>query len=54
MQDAPMGFVVAMTDSLAEATMDFMAKDPANADEHCGVGSTLCAGCWADFLFMND
>lgn len=38
MRDAPMEFVVAMMNSLAEATMDFMINDPANADEHCRVG----------------
>jgi AcrR family transcriptional regulator len=43
MRDAPMGFVVAMMNSLAEATMDFMVKDPANADEHCRIGfDALC------------
>ncbi|MGD0700284.1 MAG: TetR/AcrR family transcriptional regulator [Trebonia sp.] len=34
MRDAPMGFVVALMNSLAEATMDYMVTDPANADEH--------------------
>jgi AcrR family transcriptional regulator len=38
MRDAPMEFVVALVNSLAEATMDFMAGDPANADEGCQVG----------------
>jgi AcrR family transcriptional regulator len=38
MRDAPMGFVIAMASSLAEATMDFMVSDPANADEHCRLG----------------
>jgi AcrR family transcriptional regulator len=38
MRDAPMGFVVAIMNSVAEATMDFMVIDPANADEHCRVG----------------
>jgi AcrR family transcriptional regulator len=43
MRDAPMGFVVAMMTSLAEATMDFMVKDPANAVDHCGAGfEALC------------
>jgi AcrR family transcriptional regulator len=35
MADAPMGFVVALMNSLAEATIDFMIQDPANADKHC-------------------
>lgn len=38
MRDAPMEFVVALMNSLADATMDFMVKDPANADEHCRAG----------------
>jgi hypothetical protein len=43
MRDAPMGFVLALMNSLAEATMDVMAGDPANADEHCRAGfDALC------------
>jgi AcrR family transcriptional regulator len=43
MRDAPMGFVVAIMNSLAEATMDFMVNDPVNADEHCRAGfDALC------------
>jgi AcrR family transcriptional regulator len=43
MRDAPMGFVVALMNSLAEATMDFMVKDPANAGEHSRAGfDALC------------
>ncbi|MGH3247613.1 MAG: TetR/AcrR family transcriptional regulator [Trebonia sp.] len=38
MPDAPMEFVVAIMNSLAEATMDFMVSDPARADEHSRVG----------------
>jgi AcrR family transcriptional regulator len=38
LRDVPMGFVAAMANSLAEATMDFMVNDPAHADEHCRVG----------------
>jgi len=38
MRDAPMGFVVAMMNSLAEATMDFTINDPANSDAHRRVG----------------
>jgi AcrR family transcriptional regulator len=34
MQGAPLGFVVAIMNSVAEATMDFTIHDPANADEH--------------------
>jgi AcrR family transcriptional regulator len=38
MRDAPMGFVAAVMNSLAEATMDYMVQDPANADKYCRVG----------------
>jgi AcrR family transcriptional regulator len=43
MREAPMGFVVAMMSSLADATMDFMVSDPASADEHSRVAfDALC------------
>ncbi len=35
MRDAPLGLVVALTSALADATIDLMIHDPANADEHC-------------------
>jgi AcrR family transcriptional regulator len=38
LRDAPMRFVVAIMDSLADATMDFMIQDRSNADKHCKVG----------------
>jgi len=38
MRNAPMGFVAAIMNSLAEATMDFMVQDPANAKKHCRAG----------------
>lgn len=38
MKKAPMGFVVALMNSVAEATMDFMTQDPANAKKHSKVG----------------
>jgi hypothetical protein len=38
MRDAPMGFVSAIMNSMAEATMDFMVQDPTNAKKHCKVG----------------
>jgi AcrR family transcriptional regulator len=38
MREAPRGFVVAIMTSLADATMDFMVQDPANADRHCKAG----------------
>jgi AcrR family transcriptional regulator len=37
-RDAPMGFVFAILNSLAETTMDYMVQDPTNADKHCKVG----------------
>jgi AcrR family transcriptional regulator len=43
MRDAPMEFVVALMNALAEATMDFMVNGPANAGEHCRAGfDALC------------
>jgi hypothetical protein len=38
MQKAPMEFVVAVMNSVAEATMDFMIQDPANAKKHSKEG----------------
>jgi AcrR family transcriptional regulator len=38
MREVPLGFVAAIMNSVAEATMDFMAQDPAHAEEHCRVG----------------
>jgi AcrR family transcriptional regulator len=38
MRKAPMAFVAALLNSLAEATMDFMVQDPTHADKHCKVG----------------
>jgi AcrR family transcriptional regulator len=38
MRDAPMRFVFAILNALAEATMDFMAQDPTNAKKHCKAG----------------
>jgi AcrR family transcriptional regulator len=38
MRDAPRSFVVAIMNSLAEATMDYMVEDPKNAKKHCKVG----------------
>ena len=34
MRDAPLGFVVGLMSALADATVDFMIRDPANADQH--------------------
>jgi AcrR family transcriptional regulator len=42
MRDAPMGFVAAIMNSLAEATMDFMIRDPKNAKKHCKAGFDAC------------
>jgi AcrR family transcriptional regulator len=38
LRKTPMGFVVAIMNSLAEATMDFMIHDPTNAKKDCRVG----------------
>jgi AcrR family transcriptional regulator len=38
MRKAPMGFVLAIMNSVAEATMDFMVQDSTNAKKHCKVG----------------
>lgn len=35
---APLGFVVALMNGLADATIDFMIQDPTNADQHCLAG----------------
>ncbi len=43
MRDAPTEFVLAIANSVAETTMDFMVNDPARADEHCRAGfDALC------------
>jgi AcrR family transcriptional regulator len=43
LRDAPMDFAVALMNSLADATMDFMINDPAKAGEHRGTGfDALC------------
>ena len=34
MRDAPLGFVAALMNALADATIDFIIRDPANADKH--------------------
>jgi AcrR family transcriptional regulator len=38
LRNAPMSFAVAIMNSLAETTMDFMAQDRPNAKKHCKVG----------------
>jgi AcrR family transcriptional regulator len=38
MRKAPMGFVVAILNSVAEATIDFMAQDSGRARKHCKEG----------------
>jgi AcrR family transcriptional regulator len=43
MREAPMEFVAALVNALADATMDFMVNEPAHADEHCRAGfAALC------------
>ncbi|HEY1447890.1 MAG TPA: TetR/AcrR family transcriptional regulator [Caulobacteraceae bacterium] len=34
MREAPLAFVVALMNALADATIDFIIRDPANADKH--------------------
>ncbi|NBD25088.1 TetR/AcrR family transcriptional regulator [Paenibacillus glycinis] len=38
MRDAPLGFIVSIMFGLAEATINYMLFDPANADKHCMAG----------------
>jgi AcrR family transcriptional regulator len=38
LRDVPMGFVVAILNSIADATMDYMVQDPTNSDQHCKTG----------------
>ena len=38
MREVSIGFVVAMMNSLAEATIDFMTADPAHVTKHCNEG----------------
>jgi len=38
MRDAPMGFVAALMNSVAEATMDYMVQDARNGKKHCKAG----------------
>jgi AcrR family transcriptional regulator len=38
MSKVPMGFLLTLMSSVAEATMDFMTQDPANAKKHCKTG----------------
>ncbi|HEY8899616.1 MAG TPA: TetR/AcrR family transcriptional regulator [Chthoniobacterales bacterium] len=38
LRNSPMSFAGAIMNSLADATMDYMISDPANAKEHCKVG----------------
>jgi AcrR family transcriptional regulator len=38
LRNAPLSFVSALMNSLAETTMDFMINDPGNAKKHCKIG----------------
>ena len=38
MRKAPLGFVLAIMNSVAEATMDYMKKDAPNTKKHCKEG----------------
>ena len=56
LRDAPLGFVVALMGALADATIDFMIHDPANADEalHGRVRSLLAGGRLSFLSLIND
>jgi AcrR family transcriptional regulator len=43
LRDAPIGLVAALMSAMADATMDFMINDPANAEKHC---MTAFDGLW--------
>ena len=38
LRKAPLAFVLALMNSVAETTMDFMIREPAHAGRHCKVG----------------
>jgi len=38
LRDAPLAFVAALMTAMADATMDFMIAEPANAERHCLTG----------------
>jgi AcrR family transcriptional regulator len=38
MRDAPLAFMLALTNAVAEATIDFIIRDPDNADAHASAG----------------
>ena len=38
MRDVPMGFIIALMNSVAEATMDYMVQDARNGKKHCKAG----------------
>lgn len=38
MRHSPLGFVVALMTALAEATINYIVQDPANAEKHCQAG----------------
>jgi AcrR family transcriptional regulator len=42
-REAPLSFVSALTNAIADTTMDFMISDPANADQHA---MTALEGLW--------
>jgi hypothetical protein len=51
MRDTPMELVLALMNSLAETTMDFMVSDPANAREHCRTGFDALCRMLGDLFF---
>jgi AcrR family transcriptional regulator len=53
MRDAPMEFVAAVANSLAQTTMDFMTSDPAHADEHSRAGFDALRGMLGILFFLR-
>jgi hypothetical protein len=51
MRDAPTEFVIAIMNSLAETTMDFMINDPANAGAHSRAGFDALCRVLGDLFF---
>jgi hypothetical protein len=38
MRDAPLGLLFGLLNAVADATVDFIIRDPANADTHSRMG----------------
>ena len=53
MRKAPMGFVVAIMNSVAEATIDFMTLDSTHAKKHCKEGFEALWRMWLNFSLSS-